>query len=242
LLQQLLNSRWKESLRMVSERQLGELTYVAWDTETTGLVAVEGRLVEIAGVKFRFDGTVIGTFSTLIDPLTVIPREVIDIHGITNAMVTGLPSVGPILYQFFSMFCPPSPYCVLLAHNAPFDVGFVQEEFKRVAIQPTQHLTLDTVELAAAHFPALKNQNGRVSLQTVSQALGIRREARHRALADAMALQEVVSRILKCYEASDYLTDVAGAAPYSFLQPVIEQEVQYREAKIAAERAGVPVL
>src|SRR5438552_1923649 len=101
---------------------LADLTFVAFDTETTGLSPLASRLVELSGVKFAFDGTVVSTFSTLIDPQSDIPPEATRVHGITDDMVVGQPTCAEAVPQFFAW--ANGPDVVLAAHNAQFDISF----------------------------------------------------------------------------------------------------------------------
>jgi DNA polymerase III subunit epsilon len=83
-----------------AQTRLVEMTFVALDTETTGLFPIMHRLVEIGAVRFRLDGGELATFQTLINPEMPIPKDVQQVHGITDAMVRGKPTIEHILPQF----------------------------------------------------------------------------------------------------------------------------------------------
>ena len=101
---------------------LPEATFVAFDTETTGMWAPINRIVEIAAVKFRLDSEVISTFQSLVNHLMTIPAEVIDIKEITDEMVRDAPRVDEALVRFME-FC--GGESVLVAHNADDQVETV---------------------------------------------------------------------------------------------------------------------
>ncbi|MEW6049477.1 MAG: exonuclease domain-containing protein [Candidatus Zixiibacteriota bacterium] len=169
--------------------RLDELTFVAFDTETTGLWAPSHRLVEIAGVKFRLGDDQVTTFQTLIDPRSAIPAEVISIHGITDEMVAGAPSAKTALMSFFE-FC--GPEAVLMAHNAPFDIAFVACELDRGDDVLPDNLILDTVDLYRRSYPQLPSY----SLLSLVQKFDIEQTQAHRALADAGCVQRLFTRLM----------------------------------------------
>jgi DNA polymerase III epsilon subunit family exonuclease len=106
-----------------AQPRLTDITFVAFDTETTGLFPIRHRLVEIGAVHFRLDDHELATFEQLIDPQIPIPREVQQVHGITDTMVRGQSTVEQVLPRFIEFLGPCDT--ILLAHNAPFDLGFL---------------------------------------------------------------------------------------------------------------------
>ena len=99
------------------------MTFVAFDIETTGLTPVVDRIVEIGAVKFR-SGKVMDTFQELIDPEMSISPDATAVNGITDEMVAGCPLIDQALPQFVDFLAD----FVSIAHNAPFDVGFLSYE------------------------------------------------------------------------------------------------------------------
>ncbi|MBI4499116.1 MAG: 3'-5' exonuclease [Chloroflexi bacterium] len=184
---------------------LDGMTFVAFDTETTGFNADAGRLVEIAGVKFSLDGTILGTFQSLINPGIPIPPEVVRIHGITNMAVRGCPSAAVVLSHFFAFV--EGPATVLVAHNAPFDLRFLQAEVARHALLPPAVPVLDTLPLARRYLPGLPNHR----LDTVARSLGLLVEMHHRAFADSLLVQGIVSRLLAALPPQRALEEVRRA-------------------------------
>ena len=82
------------------DRPLSEVEFVAFDLETTGLFPVVNRIVEFGAVRFRLDGREIGTWEQLVDPECLIPPGVTEIHGITDVMVRGQPTLAQALPGF----------------------------------------------------------------------------------------------------------------------------------------------
>ena len=105
------------------DRPLAEVEFVAFDLETTGLFPVVNRIVEFGAVRFRLDGRELGTWEQLVDPECPIPPGVTEIHGITDTMVRGQPTVARALPGFLDFLGRTE--AILLAHNATFDLGFL---------------------------------------------------------------------------------------------------------------------
>jgi len=106
-----------------AQPRLTDVTFVAFDTETTGLHPMVHRLVEIGAIRFRLDGRETTTFQSLINPQIPIPLDVQQVHGITNRMVRGQPTVDQILPRFIEFLGESDT--ILLAHNVPFDLSFL---------------------------------------------------------------------------------------------------------------------
>ena len=103
-------------------RPLREMTFCVVDLETTGGSAAAGSMItEIGAVKVR-GGEVLGEFQTLVNPHTAIPPFIAVLTGITNSMVADAPTIESALPAFLEF----ASGCVLVAHNAPFDVGFLR--------------------------------------------------------------------------------------------------------------------
>jgi DNA polymerase III epsilon subunit family exonuclease len=167
---------------------LSDIEFVAFDTETTGLSPVVAKLVELSGVKFKYDGEIVSTFSTLIDPGTDIPREASTIHGITNKMVKGQPSCSEAIPEFIH-WAGPSP--VLAAHNAKFDLGFLEVALSRIPLEPPTFPVIDTLALSRRLVPAAPNHQ----LKTLAEHLGFQSGEYHRALADSHHVRNLLLKL-----------------------------------------------
>ncbi|MBE3557045.1 MAG: PolC-type DNA polymerase III [Firmicutes bacterium] len=167
---------------------LQHVPLIAFDTETTGLSADEDALIEISAVKF-VDGEAVDTFSTLINPQRPLPVEIVALTHIDEKMLVGQPLVEEVLPKFLA-FCEGG---VLVAHNAHFDVTFVNHWLKRLGLPPLQQDVVDTLALARFLFPQEKNYR----LETLCAKFGIPLESHHRALDDARACGEIALRLLE---------------------------------------------
>src|SRR6266576_5350104 len=162
-----------------AQPRLTDITFVALDTETTGLQPIVHRLVEIGAVRFRLDGWELATFQQLIDPEIPIPPEVQQVHGITDRMVRGQPTIEHILPQFIEFIGHRDT--ILLAHNAPFDLGFLPMALIRLGIVFLPHYLFDTLDMARRLYPTWPSH----SLEHVAMRLKVANGAEHRALSDA---------------------------------------------------------
>ena len=184
------------------DHKLSELSFVAFDTETTGLSASQERVVEVSAVRFGFDGEEVGTFDELVDPGKPIPPGAARVHGIDDSMVKGQPTTGDILPAFFE-FCEDA---VLLAHNADFDLSFIVHEASRYDVPLPFPPVIDTVDVSRRLRPDLPNHK----LATISKALGCEASTYHRALADAQTLARTFLRLVGEPYVGKTLGDLAG--------------------------------
>jgi DNA polymerase-3 subunit epsilon len=159
---------------------------VLFDTETTGLDPLTGdRVIEIAAIELINDLPTERFFHAVIDPERDIPAETSRIHGFSNADVAGKPlfaAIAPALLEFLG----DDP---LVAHNAPFDFGFLNAEFARIGLPSLDRARMvDTLVLAKARFPGMPN-----SLDALCRRFEIDLSARttHNALLDCKLLAEV---------------------------------------------------
>ena len=166
---------------------LGRITFVAFDTETTGTGAGT-RLLEIAGSRFT-DGEFEAKFEALIDPGMPIPPDSTEVHQITDEMVRGKPKAPDVLRDFFE-FCEGA---ALVAHNAPFDAAMIGLELTRHRIPAPQNPIFDTLVAARRMFPA-----GAHTLDALIDLIGLpRQDARHRAFGDAELVRHLIARMVE---------------------------------------------
>jgi DNA polymerase III epsilon subunit family exonuclease len=161
---------------------LAQQTFVAFDTETTGLWAPSNRIVEIAAVKFRPDSEEIEAYESLINPGRPIPAETTSIHGITDEMVSEAPPAAEVLNKFVQFAGSES---ILIAHNAAFDISFIGSEMDRAGIEYPSNLVLDTVDVFRRYFPGQLSY----SLLSLSQQFGISQSQEHRGLSDSQLVR-----------------------------------------------------
>ena len=190
--------------------------FVAFDTETTGLSAAQGRIVELAAVKFDLRGAIVDEFSQLVNPLDKIPPDAIAVHGITDDMVAGMPEITDVLTRFIEFVGDDT--VVLAAQNAMFDIGFVNHEALRHDIKLPRNTILDQIELTRAAFPDLPTY----SLGATCRRFGLVDTQRHRALADSVLVMKLLLHCLRQIETSEQrLAVLNGMYHYSFGGPMI---------------------
>ncbi|WP_165004829.1 MULTISPECIES: PolC-type DNA polymerase III [unclassified Enterococcus] len=157
---------------------LSESTYVVFDVETTGLSAVYDTIIELAAVKM-YKGNVIESFDEFIDPGHPLSRTTVDLTGITDEMVRGSKSEEEVLRLFLEF----SKDTILVAHNATFDMGFLNTSYAKYGIPEAENPVIDTLELARYLYPQFK----RFGLGVLSKKFGVSLEQHHRAIYDAEA-------------------------------------------------------
>ncbi|MGR3409796.1 MAG: 3'-5' exonuclease [Paracoccus sp. (in: a-proteobacteria)] len=184
--------------RGLGSTRLSDLTCVVFDTETTGLEPSD-RIVQIAGLRLVRGRRTGERFETLVDPGRPIPPASTKIHGIDDAAVSGAPTLSQALMAFHH-FCDDA---VLIAHNAPFDMGFLRRAQPEAGLQ-FDNRVLDTVLLSAMIW----GQSAVHSLDALSERLGIviPPEARHTAMGDTIATAEAFLRLIPALEAKGIVT------------------------------------
>lgn len=163
-------------------------SFIAFDTETTGLSPTSDRIIEIGAIKFDKSG-VIDKFETLINPQKTIPEECTKINHITNEMVKDAPLTKDVLTSF-SEFVKDS---ILIAHNANFDLNFISEELSRAKLPALKNKSLDTLTFVRWAYPLL----GKYNLQLMACLMNIEVTDAHRAFDDSRVCMEVFLRTLK---------------------------------------------
>ena len=200
-----------DDLTKIAENEKGqdlEGTYVVFDIETTGFSAVTDQIIEIGAVKVE-DGKITDKFSTFVNPKRPIPFRITELTSITDEMVIGSPDIETILPQFIDFIGD----AVLVAHNASFDVGFIEQNCKRQKIE-TDFTYVDTVALARVLLPALN----RFKLDTVAKALNISLENHHRAVDDAGCTAEIFVKFVQMLKERD-LTTLSKVNEFGDLNP-----------------------
>lgn len=197
------------------EQQLEDAVYVVFDIETTGLSIINNRIIELAGVKMQ-QGKEIGRFSTFINPHERIPYHIQQLTNINDDMVKDAPELEPMLREFIEFIGD----AVLVAHNARFDIGFIQANCKQLGLPEVKNPVLDTLELARFLHPTMKNHR----LNTLSDKYKISLENHHRAIDDSIALGGVLFGLIKdaaernitgLHQLNDYVgLDLSNSRPF----------------------------
>src|SRR5687767_2842873 len=168
---------------------LRETTFVVVDLETTGGSAQACEITEIGAVKVR-GGEVIGEFQTLVRPSSPIPPFIAVLTGITDSMVAGAPRLDQALPAFLEF----ARGTVLVAHNAPFDLGFLKAGCTRLAIEWPGHDSLDTARLARRVLT--RDEAPNCKLATLARLFRSTTTPNHRALEDARATVDVLHGLI----------------------------------------------
>ena len=170
-------------------RPLDEIDFVIVDVETTGWTPGEARITEIGAVKIS-GGHLLGQFSSLVNPGGAIPEHVAALTGISDAMVAAAPPLAEVLPAFLAF----ARGCVLTAHNAPFDVGFLAAACQACDLPWPDFTVVDTVDLA--RWVLDEDEVPNCKLSTLAAFFGARTPPQHRALADALATADVLMGLL----------------------------------------------
>lgn len=198
----------KERNAVVLESRLEDLTYVVFDTETTGLTPSVDEIVQIAAVRVVNGRRVRReVFDTLVDPKRPIPQSSTEVHGITEDMVKGAPDITEAGRRFHDF----ARGAVLVAHNAPFDMEFLRRHEHHIGAS-FDHPVLDTVLLSAVVYGQLEQH----SLDALTARLGITipEEARHTAIGDTVATADAFLKLISILKSrgldtfGDVLTEV----------------------------------
>ena len=207
-------------LEELDGRDLKSLTYVVFDTETTGLRPSHGdEIISIAGVRVVNGEIETGEpFTRLVNPGRDIPKASIRFHGITEDMVRDEKAIGEILPDFRDFIGD----AVLVAHNAAFDMKFLKLKEAETGVV-FDHLVLDSLLLSVFLEPESRNH----SLDAIAERLGIDVEGRHTALGDSLVTAGVFLRMLDMLEARGIRTLSKAIEASSRISNVREMQKQF---------------
>jgi DNA polymerase III epsilon subunit family exonuclease len=188
-------------------RDLTETDFVVFDTETTGAKPPYSRMTEIGAYRVR-NGEIVGEFETLINPESPVPSFITGLTGITNEMVRRAPLFSEIMPDLLDFIGD----AILVAHNAAFDMKFLNAEIARVFEgYEIANTNLCTVKLARKLLPNLENHR----LHTVAEHFSIPIYNRHRAAGDALATAKIFIRLLE-YMQKHGVYDIATVRKFKF--------------------------
>jgi len=168
---------------------LADLTLVVVDVETTGWLHEQAEITEIGAVRLS-GGELTGEFSSLVRTTGPVPADISALTGITDAMVGRAPQAAATLNAFLAF----AGDCVLVAHNAPFDIGFLTAACAAAGIAWPRAAVLDTAVLARLLLSEDDVPDCR--LGTLAEHFGAKTAPCHRALPDAKATADVLAGLL----------------------------------------------
>ena len=170
-----------------SKKQSLDHPYVVFDLETTGFSPIVDRIIEIGGGRVE-NGQITKRFSSFVNPQVPIPFKIENLTGINDGMVVDAPLIETVLPEFLE-FCEGA---VMVAHNAGFDMSFIEQNSERQGIQ-NEFTSVDTVAMARFLLPGLN----RFKLDTVAKAVGVPLNNHHRAVDDAACTADIFVRFVK---------------------------------------------
>ncbi|HLU21867.1 MAG TPA: PolC-type DNA polymerase III [Bacillaceae bacterium] len=162
--------------------------YIVFDVETTGLSAIYDTIIELAAVKIR-GGEVVDKFESFANPHHPLSATTIELTGITDDMVRDAPEVDEMLQKFYEW----SKDGIYVAHNASFDMGFLNTGYQKIGVGKATNPVIDTLELARFLYPQFKNHR----LNTLAKKFDIELTQHHRAIYDAEATGYLFLKMLK---------------------------------------------
>ena len=160
--------------------------FVVFDIETTGLSPVTEAITEIGAVKIK-DGQIVDSFNTFVNPLKPIPQKIVELTGITDAMVEDAQPISVVLPQFYEFIGD----ATLVAHNAGFDTSFIKNAAKENGME-FNFCYVDTLELSRSLVNGVKNYK----LDTLTKHFNVKLENHHRACDDAAATSQVFLKLI----------------------------------------------
>ncbi|GAA0461549.1 PolC-type DNA polymerase III [Alkalibacillus silvisoli] len=167
---------------------LEDASYIVFDVETTGLSATYDKIIELAAVRIH-QGEIVDRFERFANPHQKLSQTTIDLTGITDDMVKDAPEIEDVMRDFYE-WCGSD---VLVAHNASFDIGFINAAYQRIDLPKVKNPVIDTLELARLLHPELKNHR----LNTLCKHLNIELTQHHRAIYDAEATGYLMWSLVK---------------------------------------------
>lgn len=183
-----------QSTQSLDEQLLSEITFTVFDTETTGLNPAQGDAIIQIGAARIVHGKLRDSevFDQLVDPERNIPAATIPIHGITQDMVQGKPRIAQVLPAFHAFALD----TVLVAHNAAFDMKFLQLQEAQSGVAFRQPV-LDTLLLSAVVHPNQASHR----LEAIAERFGITVQGRHTALGDARVTAQIWLHLIPLLQA-----------------------------------------
>ena len=175
-------------------RTLAEVTFIVLDLETTGASPTTGcAITEIGAIAIR-GGEILEEFSSFVNPQVSLPEYIVNLTGITDEMLIDAPLINEVFPDFIE-FIDRHEHVHLVAHNAPFDIGFLKAAATQLSHIWPKYEVIDTVKLARRVIERSEIEN--YKLGTLSQFFNTKALPNHRALDDVKTTVEVLHRLIE---------------------------------------------
>lgn len=188
------------------DKDILEEEFVVFDIETMGLNSHFNEIIEIGAVKIK-NGRIVDRFSQLINPGKNVPTHITELTSISTEMLEDKPKIEEVIPQFFEFVGE----AVMVAHNAPFDMGFIKRDIKKYMNIDYNPSVIDTLQMARDLYPDLK----KFGLGDLNKVLGLSLEKHHRAVDDSQATANMFLIFLEKYRDNGItkLAEINGAFP-----------------------------
>jgi hypothetical protein len=181
-------------MKSENPRTLAEVTFIVLDLETTGASPTTGcAITEIGAIAIR-GGEILEEFSSFVNPQVALPEYIVNLTGITDEMLMDAPLINEVFPDFIE-FIDRHEHVHLVAHNAPFDLGFLKAAAAQLSHTWPKYEVIDTVKLARRVIERSEIEN--YKLGTLSQFFNTKALPNHRALDDVKTTVEVLHRLIE---------------------------------------------
>ncbi|MHD0319334.1 PolC-type DNA polymerase III [Fusobacterium sp. THCT1E2] len=195
-----------EMVRSSKDILIEEESFVVFDLETMGLNSHEHEIIEIGAVKLQ--GTrIVERYSQLVNPRKPIPKKIQELTNISQDMVDNMPTIEEVLPKFMEFV----GNSTMVAHNAPFDMGFIRRDVKKFMGYDYKPAVIDTLQMARDLYPELKAYG----LKNLNKVLGLSLDNHHRAVDDSQATANMFIIFIEKYmeKGITNLNEITGALP-----------------------------
>ena len=188
---------------------IDEEIYVVFDLETLGLNSHKNEIIEIGAIKLQ-GRRIVDKYSQLINPKRSVPKKIEEITNITDSMLEGMPTIEEVLPGFMEFVGD----ATMVAHNAPFDMGFIKRDIKKYLGIDFNPAVIDTLQMARDLYPDQRGYN----LKAMTKFLKVGLENHHRAVDDSQATAAMFAIFLERYldKGITNQKDMTGAFPLNY--------------------------
>ena len=198
-----------------TDRNLKEATYVVFDVETTGLFNQYDQIIELAAVKVK-DGEIIDKFERFSNPHEKLSETIINLTHITDDMLVDAPEIEEVLTEFKEWVGD----AIFVAHNASFDMGFIDTGYERLGFGPSTNGVIDTLELSRT----INTEYGKHGLNFLAKKYGVELTQHHRAIYDTEATAYIFIKMVQQMKE-------LGVANHKDINKKLSNEDAYKRAR-----------